>query len=294
MKLNFEQKPFIAPEMHRNGKSFGGAPPLSVLRDKTNLSTSRKNVPTNHIEVVQTTPEKAKPHVQNITVAFKSCLFKAVCPFPVSLGEYIVVECDRGERCGKIVALSHDADTAALFLDSACAGEVMEEYRAPGEKLGKVVRVATEADRRSLEDLKYLELHAHRVCAEKAIELNLGCDIIGCEFQFDRNKVTFFFRSVTPIDFRVLVRELYKIFGVRIWMQNVSSSVRNIAPPEAPSDSEIETSAARLSTLSIDSPNEKARPAKSPTPASPPLPPDTSLKPYFNMEMLDDLINHSS
>ena len=260
---------------------------LRILRDKTNVNGKLSN--SAHKTTKPKAPQKEDTaSLQHMIVAFKSAYFKVVCPFPVQRGEYIIVECDRGLRCGKVLRVLNDNQKPGSSFDEINFDNVKQEYRVPGETLGKVIRVATMDDRRSYEDLKYLELHALRVCTEFALEMRLPCELIGCEFQFDRTKVTFFFRSEAPIDFRVLVRELYKIFGVRIWMQNVNLSVRNEMPDEATNESK------RMSPnpLSSSSPGycETTR-ATHTEPST--LPSGGSTKPYFDAQMVESFLSES-
>lgn len=48
--------------------------------------------------------------------------------------------------------------------------------------------------------------------------------VIDAEYQWDRRKLTFYFISEQRIDFRELVRELFRGFKTRIWMSNISAT----------------------------------------------------------------------
>ncbi|KAI5175254.1 hypothetical protein PAEPH01_2123 [Pancytospora epiphaga] len=52
----------------------------------------------------------------------------------------------------------------------------------------------------------------------------LRMEILDCEYQFDLNKITFFYRSEGRVDFRDLVKDLYKVFKTRIWMWSVDKT----------------------------------------------------------------------
>jgi cell fate regulator YaaT (PSP1 superfamily) len=43
-------------------------------------------------------------------------------------------------------------------------------------------------------------------------------DITRAEFQFDGKKLTFYYMAAAYVDFRDLVRALFRVFGTRIWM----------------------------------------------------------------------------
>ena len=53
-------------------------------------------------------------------------------------------------------------------------------------------------------------------------------------FYRDRNKLTFYFIAEKRIDFRELVRELFRIYKTRIWMCAVDRSRRRIDLREDP------------------------------------------------------------
>lgn len=63
--------------------------------------------------------------------------------------------------------------------------------------------------------------------------MNLNMEIVDCEFQFDRKKVTFYFDSQESIDFRELTKDLFRVFGSRIWLENINSKVKNVVPEGA-------------------------------------------------------------
>ena len=46
--------------------------------------------------------------------------------------------------------------------------------------------------------------------------------LIDAEFQYDRHKLTFYFKADRRIDFRELVRDLFAAYKTRIWMQQVT------------------------------------------------------------------------
>lgn len=82
-------------------------------------------------------------------------------------------------------------------------------------------------------EIATLERQALKTCRERCDELGIGIEVIDCEYQFDRKKVSFFFNSEHSVDFRELVRDLYKVFGARIWMENVNPNVKNTVPQGA-------------------------------------------------------------
>jgi cell fate regulator YaaT (PSP1 superfamily) len=55
-------------------------------------------------------------------------------------------------------------------------------------------------------------------CQAKVRELGLAMEITGAEFQFDGKKLTFYYSASKYVDFRNLVKGLFRMFGTRIWM----------------------------------------------------------------------------
>ncbi|KAJ2361086.1 hypothetical protein H4S02_011773, partial [Coemansia sp. RSA 2611] len=57
---------------------------------------------------------------------------------------------------------------------------------------------------------------------DKVQQRKMSMHIADAEFQFDRRKLTFYFTADRRVDFRELVRELFKHFKTRIWMCHVA------------------------------------------------------------------------
>ncbi|KAI7847884.1 PSP1 C-terminal conserved region-domain-containing protein [Circinella umbellata] len=62
------------------------------------------------------------------------------------------------------------------------------------------------------------EQSALSVCQQKIKQRKLRMDVVDAEYQWDRRKLTFYFIAERRIDFRELVRELFKVYKTRIWM----------------------------------------------------------------------------
>mmetsp|Transcript_36030 Transcript_36030/g.45873 ORF Transcript_36030/g.45873 Transcript_36030/m.45873 type:complete len:102 (-) Transcript_36030:584-889(-) len=85
----------------------------------------------------------------------------------------------------------------------------------------RIVRLATEAELRMIKAKAIDEHRVLEVCRLKVKQRNLPMQVIDAEFQFDRHKLTFFFKAEGRIDFRELVRDLFALYKTRIWMQQV-------------------------------------------------------------------------
>lgn len=130
---------------------------------------------------------------------------------------HVILEADRGEDCGVIKGYT-TRDRWEEFLRKH--KNVENDF-----KLKRIYRVASEEDLRVNQERKEMVVFAIKECKRHVEEMNLKMTVLDCEYQFDLNKVTFFYKSEERIDFRELVKDLYKVFKTRIWMCSVDKSV---------------------------------------------------------------------
>lgn len=135
-------------------------------------------------------------------------------PFFVAPGEHVVVAADRGEDVGMVTHCWSARD----------GGSPMDRLTG-AEEVGKILRIANMLEVTQLQGVQTeLESRAVEVAQEKVQEHGLPMRIVDAEYQFDRRKLTFYYQSQHRLDFRNLVRDLYKTFRARIWMeQDVTS-----------------------------------------------------------------------
>ena len=105
-------------------------------------------------------------------------------------------------------------------------GEVAISNRAiPDDKvknpLKKVIRVATEKDKKHYEDNKQKEKEAFKICVEKIAKHKLDMNLTEVEYKFDNSKIIFYFTADGRIDFRELVKDLAAIFKTRIELRQI-------------------------------------------------------------------------
>lgn len=133
----------------------------------------------------------------------------------LNLLDLVIVEADRGYDLGKYVKVISESE--AIFIKSKILdSNINVEFPK------SIIRVAEIAElkgllTKSLEEEKALEL-----CWEKSKNLGLKMEFIDAELQSDRNKCTFYYESAERIDFRELVKFLFKIYKVRIWMEKAT------------------------------------------------------------------------
>jgi cell fate regulator YaaT (PSP1 superfamily) len=85
----------------------------------------------------------------------------------------------------------------------------------------EVLRHATEKDIEQLKEIRKKEKEALNICQEKVTEHDLPMKLVDVEYQFDGNKITFYFTSDGRIDFRELVKDLAGIFRTRIDLRQI-------------------------------------------------------------------------
>jgi hypothetical protein len=137
-----------------------------------------------------------------------------VCP-----GEFVVVGGDRGEDIGLVIYAW--GETASRGVQGiGLAGTHLS--RSIGLGNGKVLRPAMPHDVAQMHTAQAeLERRAVDVCTTQVLEHGLPMVIVDAEYQFDKKKLTFFYESQQRLDFRELVRDLFKIFRARIWLEPV-------------------------------------------------------------------------
>ena len=119
-------------------------------------------------------------------------------------GNYVILEVDRGAEFGKVVS-----DPSALCKSKA------------EQIAGKVLRVATDGDIQQIENNRLKTLDAISQCERKIHERKLDMRIVQAEYSFDGSKVIFFFTSEGRVDFRNLVKDLARVFRVRIELKQI-------------------------------------------------------------------------
>ena len=132
---------------------------------------------------------------------FHKDIFCAKITTPLKQGEYVLTEADRGFDIGRIT----------VVVQRPSAREI--------QNAKKILRLATQHEVAQLSQKYAREAKALQIGRAKVSEFQLPMSLTGAEFQFDGNKLTFYYQASSYIDFRNLVRALFKIFQIRIWMQ---------------------------------------------------------------------------
>ena len=148
---------------------------------------------------ISTQPET----IMYATVMFRATrneIYKFKSSMNLKPGDYVITEADRGIDIGKVTQITARANS--------------REAR----NARSIARPATDIEIRTIPAKIEKEKRATEICQQKAQELGLDMTITDAEFQFDGKKLTVYFSAKQYIDFRNLVRVLFKIFETRIWM----------------------------------------------------------------------------
>ncbi len=120
------------------------------------------------------------------------------------VGDMAIVETVRGVECGEVVIANRQLEDNAVS--------------AP---LKPIIRLATEADLKTVERNRQREREAFKVCEEKIAFRKLKMSLVDVECTFDNNKLLFYFTAENRVDFRELVKDLAAVFRTRIELRQI-------------------------------------------------------------------------
>src|SRR3989338_6984923 len=123
---------------------------------------------------------------------------------PCQKGDFVIVEIDKGSEYGRVVT----------EIEKVCGGKTENV-------VGRVLRKATEGDLKQMENNRMKAKDALNACIRKITERKLDMQIIKAEYTFDSSKIIFFFAAEGRVDFRNLVKDLARIFRVRIELKQI-------------------------------------------------------------------------
>ena len=122
----------------------------------------------------------------------------------VAEGEKVIIETARGVEFGICTEGNNLVDEMALL--------------AP---LRPVLRLATAEDEKRVEENHKKEAKAAQICQQKIAEHQLEMKLVDVEYNFEGNKILFFFTAEGRVDFRELVKDLASVFRTRIELRQI-------------------------------------------------------------------------
>lgn len=198
----------IAPKKHNENKSgekrANDRPRDSRRKDYPRKPKGEGGAPS--IDLTLTADDNS-PKVEIIGVRFKDVgkvYFFSPKGVQFKRGESVIVETARGVECGEVVLPNRDFPQSGLV-----------------SPLKDIVRKATEADFKQLEQNAEKEREIMKTFTDKIREHNLEMKPIEVEYTFDGSKIMFYFTSDGRVDFRDLVKDLAFIYRTRIELRQI-------------------------------------------------------------------------
>jgi cell fate regulator YaaT (PSP1 superfamily) len=123
----------------------------------------------------------------------------------LKIGDYVIVEVDKGIDLGSVSQLGRLV--------------MLKDMR---DEPKKIKRKATDEDMEKMNKNRQEEAKAFYIAKEYIERRNLNMKLVDVEYQFDTNKLTFFFTSAQRVDFRELVKDLASKYRTRIELRQIS------------------------------------------------------------------------
>ncbi len=130
-------------------------------------------------------------------------IYEASNDLNVEIGKYVIVQAERGEDMGLVKSSSEKVDMGLL-----------EEHH-------RIVRLASETDLDRLHFNRQKEIESKSECLKFIDKHRLKMKLVDVEYQFDCNKITFYFTAEKRVDFRELVKDLAAMFKTRIELRQI-------------------------------------------------------------------------
>lgn len=124
-------------------------------------------------------------------------------------GDMVIIKCEETHEVGIVREV----------------GEIVAAKRQKmglyGEVLPEILRLLNDEDKVTLEKNIHEEEVATNSFRKKAIKYNLNMKLVDVHFQFDRNKLFFFYTADGRVDFRELAKDLASEFKTRIELRQI-------------------------------------------------------------------------
>ena len=130
----------------------------------------------------------------------------------IAPGDHVVVEADRGEDLGRVLALGTVAERKCSASAGGCGVPEPEQ---------EILRSAREDEVAKLAELRSDEERVRSETRQQVDRHGLRMKVTETEWQFDRRKLTIYFTAERRVDFRELVRDLARTFRARIELRQI-------------------------------------------------------------------------
>lgn len=124
-------------------------------------------------------------------------------------GQMVIVRTEKGEEALKVFTVNSEI------------AKIWEKSSSKPEPL-PVIRVLSQRDLQTLEDIKKEEVTSFFKCKELVQRHGLNMNLVQCRITFDRRKITFYYTAPERVDFRALLKDLTQVFTrVRIDLRHI-------------------------------------------------------------------------
>ncbi len=124
-------------------------------------------------------------------------------------GQMVIVRTEKGEEALKV------------FLVNSQIEKIWDNSKKKPEPL-PFVRVLTQRDLQTLEEIKKEEVESFFKCQALVKQHKLSMNLVQCRITFDRRKITFYYTAPERVDFRALLKDLTQVFTrVRIDLRHI-------------------------------------------------------------------------
>ena len=129
-----------------------------------------------------------------------------------SIGEAVVTE---------VVPAGYDLGRVTLTGELVRFQMKKKKVHPDTEQLPSLLRKATDRDLEVWQKARSKEQEVQKRARELALRLNLQMKLSDVEFQGDGKKATFYYTAEQRVDFRQLIKDMAKAFGIRIEMRQI-------------------------------------------------------------------------
>ncbi|WP_041633095.1 stage 0 sporulation family protein [Maribacter sp. HTCC2170] len=158
-------------------------------------------------------PSGAKPF-DVVEVRFKNSrkeFFRNTENLSLSIGDIVATQAQSG----------HDIGMVTLTGELVKVQMKKKKVKSDSEEIAKLYRKATQKDIDIWQKSRDREEEIKKRSREIAIILKLQMKISDVEFQGDGSKATFYYTAEERVDFRQLIKDMAKAFGIRIEMRQI-------------------------------------------------------------------------
>ena len=137
--------------------------------------------------------------------------------YPINIPEGVTL------NCGQMVLVRTEKGEEALkaFLVNPEIEKLWEKSKNKPEPL-PFIRVMSQKDLQTLEDIKKEEVESFFKCQALVKQHKLVMNLVQCRITFDRRKITFYYTAPERVDFRALLKDLTQTFTrVRIDLRHI-------------------------------------------------------------------------